>query len=114
MAEAPFTAVHKAVFDHLDYLDALVGEGDLRCRAALADSEIARLTAAWRALLDQHALDGRGRCRQCSGQLRARRSPCTVWTTAHQHLVTDGPPTAATGRHAAVDRRSSVAVLGAS
>ncbi|GAA3838496.1 hypothetical protein GCM10022243_01220 [Saccharothrix violaceirubra] len=41
-----------AVHDHLDYLDKLATDGDLRSRAAPAGTEITRLTSAWRSLLD--------------------------------------------------------------
>lgn len=97
MDEVLVSTLRDAANGRLDYLDALVGEADVRSRAALAESEITRLTAAWRGLLDQHVPDEQGRCPQCFGWRRGRRFPCTVWTTAHQHLIAaDGPPSAGT------------------
>jgi hypothetical protein len=102
MDEILASALRDAVYGRLDYLDRLVTDADLRSKAALADSEIARLTAAWRELLAAHQPDDRGRCPQCSGWRRPHRHPCSVWTTAHQHLIAaDGPPAARTGSHAA-------------
>lgn len=114
MDEVLATTLREAVIGRLDYLDTLVSEADLRSRAALAESEIARLTSAWRALLDQHAPDQQSRCPQCSGWRHGRKFPCTVWITAHQHLIAiDGPPSAGAGRHAPAAGRPTVAALGA-
>lgn len=79
------------VINHLDYLDRLVTEGDEPSRASLAETEMARLTDAWRALLKLHSPDERGRCPECSGWRRPRRHPCTVWTTVTAILVTATP-----------------------
>ncbi|CRK59314.1 hypothetical protein [Alloactinosynnema sp. L-07] len=108
-------ALRRAVHDRLDYLDKLATDADLRSRAALADTEIVRLTAAWRTLLDAHRPDHQGRYPECSGWRRPRPHPCSVWTTAHQHLIAaDGPPVHRTGKHAAVAGRSTAAMLEAS
>ncbi len=105
----------RAVHGRLDYLDKLAIDADLRSRAALADTEIVRLTAAWRTLPAAHQPDERGRCPECSGWCRPRRHPCSVWTIAHQHLIAaDGYPAARTGRHAAAAGPGAVAMLGAS
>ena len=115
MDEYLASTLNTAVIERLDYLDRLVTKGDEPSRAALAETEIARLTDAWRALLELHAPDEHGRCPECSGWRRPRRHPCTVWTIAHQHLIAaDGSPAAGAGRHAAAAGRSTVAVLGAS
>lgn len=103
-----------AVRERLDYLDRLALDGDDPSQAALAETEIPRLTTAWRALLDQHAPDARGRCPQCSRWRRPRRHPCTVWTTAHQLIAADGPSAAVPGRHASAAGRLTVASLVAS
>ncbi|GAB3902229.1 hypothetical protein ACFQ1S_05645 [Kibdelosporangium lantanae] len=76
-----------AVYQRLTYLDKLVANGDVSSKAALADTEIYRLTVAWRRLLGQHQPDKHGRCPQCSGWWLRRRHPCSVWTTAHKHLI---------------------------
>lgn len=80
-------AVREAVFERLDYLDQLVTEADVPSRAALAETEIARMTDAWRALLAEHEPDSHGRCRQCSRWRHPRSFPCATWTIAHHHLV---------------------------
>ncbi|MFL6125933.1 hypothetical protein [Actinophytocola sp.] len=93
MDKYPAPTLAKVVIERLDYLDRLATEGDTPSLASLAETEIARLTEAWRALLELHAPDGHGRCPECSGWRRPRRHPCTVWTTATTILIaTDGSP----------------------
>ncbi|GAA0589303.1 hypothetical protein GCM10010174_00170 [Kutzneria viridogrisea] len=93
------TTMRDCVQQRLNYLDTLATTGDTLAKAALADTEILRLTSGWRALLAQHQPDAHGRCPQCSGWLRARRYPCSVWTTAHQHLIlTEHPPSSQCAR----------------
>ncbi|SMD20631.1 hypothetical protein [Kibdelosporangium aridum] len=102
MNEVLASTLRKAVYERLDYLDRLVNEADVPSRASLADSEIARMTAAWRSLLADHEPDERGRCRACGGWRRRRPHPCSVWTTAHKNLiVVDTRSTPTTGRHTA-------------
>lgn len=115
MDEILAATMRDAVYGRLDYLDRLVTDADEPSRAALADTEISRLTRAWRDLLAAHQPDEHGRCPQCSGWRRPRQHPCSVWTTAHQHVIAaDGPPAATSGRHAAAAGRPTVAMLGAS
>ncbi|MGH4021066.1 MAG: DUF4254 domain-containing protein [Pseudonocardiaceae bacterium] len=116
MDEVLSLTLRNSVYQRLSYLDTLASNADLRSRAALADTEIARMTTAWRALLAEHEPDEHGRCPQCSGWRRRRGHPCSVWTTAHRHLITDdAPTTSGTGRLAtAVTGRPSVAALGVS
>lgn len=114
MDEILAATLRRAVHGRLDYLDKLATDSDLRSRAALADTEIVRLTSAWRTLLAAHQPDERGRCPECSGWRRPRKHPCTVWATAHQHLIAaDGPPAVETGRHGPAAGRPTVAALGA-
>lgn len=90
MDEQSGPIVQTAVIERLDYLDKLAMFGDHSSRAALATTEIARLTGAWRSLLGQHAPDSNGRCPRCSGWWRwQRRRPCAIWHTVHEHLVAD-------------------------
>jgi hypothetical protein len=52
------------------------------------------LAVAWRSLLAQHSSGVRGRCRHCDRVFRPRRSRrplCSVWRTAHAHLVGGWP-----------------------
>lgn len=112
MDEVLAATLQGAVHERLDYLDTLVAEADLPSCAALAESEIARLTAAWRAVLAEHQPDGDNRCPQCSGWRRRRRFPCSVWITAHHHLISaDGPPAVGLGRHARVGDCPSITTL---
>lgn len=114
MDEYLASTLNTAVVERLDYLDRLVTEGDVPSRAALAETEVARLTEAWRALLELHAPDEHSRCPECSGWRRPRRHPCTVWTIAHQHLIAaDGSPAAQAGRHRLLPDDPTVATLGA-
>jgi hypothetical protein len=88
----PGSYVASAVIERLDYLDRLVTQADEPSRAALAETEIARLTGAWRTLLRLHTPDERGRCPECSGWRRPRRHPCTVWTTVTNILIAADQP----------------------
>ncbi|MGH3696226.1 MAG: hypothetical protein ACRDRX_19900 [Pseudonocardiaceae bacterium] len=52
------------------------------------------LAAAWRNLLALHGAGLRGRCRHCDRAFRLRPRPsglCSVWRTAHTHLVGGWP-----------------------
>ncbi len=105
MDEILAATLSQAVHERLDYLDTLFECADDRSLSALADIEITRLTDTLRDMLDQHRPDARGRCRQCSGLFRHRAHPCSLWTVAHQHLVTaDGAGSAGSGRHRSADR----------
>src|SRR5687767_13400308 len=79
--------LRSGVCERLDYLELLVANGDAASLAALAETELARLASAWRALLTLHEPDARGRCPQCSGWRRGRLFPCSVWVVAHEHLI---------------------------
>jgi hypothetical protein len=94
------SALQGAVFGQLDYLDHLARDGDEQSKAALADSEICRLTDAFRALLADHAPDEQGHCRACRAMPWRRRARCTVWKAAYRHLVGDpGDRAGPHGRH---------------
>jgi hypothetical protein len=67
-----------AAYERLNYLDALVAGAGQQSKAALADTEITRLTTAWRALLAEHEPDSRCRCRQCCTR-RRHNHLCSVW-----------------------------------
>ena len=54
MDEYTASTLKVAVIERLDYLDTLVTDADAPSRAALAETEISRLTGAWRALLALH------------------------------------------------------------
>lgn len=94
MDEILTSTLRDAVYGRLTYVDDLVDAADAESLCALATSEMARLTETVRAMLVQHEPDSRGHCPQCSGWLRPRRHPCSVWTVAHQRMLGDiGPDT---------------------
>lgn len=52
------------------------------------------LATGWRSLLAQHGAGLRGRCRHCDRSFRPvrhRRPLCSVWRTAHAHLIGGWP-----------------------
>lgn len=115
MDEVLISTPREAILRRLDYLDTLVTDADLQSRVALTDTEIARMTTAWRALLDQHQPDVDGRCRQRSGWRRRRKFPCSVWTMAHRHLLaTDSHPAGGCGRPTFAGLRSNATAQAAS
>lgn len=83
----PFADDHDAVLDTLDSVDQLAVDGASEALLPLARDELHRLTGGLRALLDEHRPDENGRCPVCPSGMRARRWPCQVWRTAHQHLI---------------------------
>lgn len=83
----PFPGDHDAVLDTLDSVDRLAVDGASEALLPLARDELHRLTGGLRALLDEHRPDENGRCPVCPSGMRARRWPCQVWRTAHQHLI---------------------------
>lgn len=116
MDEVLASTLRDAVLDRLNHLDLLATDGDEHSRAALAETEITRMTTAWRALLDQHQPDSNGRCPRCTSRWWSRGGthPCSVWTTAHQHLIGENTRSSRTGRHVPTADRASVARLAAS
>ncbi|MCP2259762.1 hypothetical protein LX15_003471 [Streptoalloteichus tenebrarius] len=111
---APRSSLREAVLERLDHLDLLATEGDERSRTSLATTEITRMTTAWRALLEQHEPDAGGRCPRCLSRwwLRRRTRPCSVWTTAHEHLVGENVRSSRSP-HALTADQTSVATLAA-
>jgi hypothetical protein len=94
-------ALRDATYGWLSRLETLIFHADLPSRAALAETEMSRLIAAWRALLAEHEPDEDGRCPRCSGRRRHRRGyRCSVWVTAHRHLVVNDAASDGSGRHA--------------
>lgn len=102
MDEVLAASLHGGITDHLDYLERLLALGDDHTRASILASELLRLTATVRDLIEQHRPDSEGRC-PCRPWWRRGRTPsCRVWATAHRHLIaveSVAPPTGA-ARHA--------------
>jgi hypothetical protein len=99
MDEILATALSRAVHERLD---TLASRADRQWLSSSASVAIIRLAATLRDMLAQHGPDDHGRCRKCSGLFRHRAHPCSVWTVAHQHLVTATSERIQTGqgRHA--------------
>ena len=94
------SALRAATYDWLSRLELLARQADAPSRAALAETEVVRLTIGWRALLVDHEPDDDGHCRTCAPRWRRNGRPCTVWASAHRYLVTADVSSAAGGRHA--------------
>lgn len=109
MDEVLASALQGAVFGQLDYLDHLARDGDEQSKAALADTEICRLTGAVRAILADHAPDEQGKCRVCRAMPWRRRARCTVWGAAYSHLASD--PASRAGPRGRHSLRSSHAAI---
>jgi hypothetical protein len=90
MDRALSSALREATRNWLNRLEMLVEHSDGPSRAALAETELIRMIAAWRVVLAQHEPDGDGRCQRCSTHWRRRRAqPCCVWVVVHRYLVVD-------------------------
>lgn len=94
------SALREATYGWLDRLEIVVAGADAASLAALAQTELVRMVAAWRALLAEHKPDQDGRCRRCSGWRHRRACPCSVWVAAHRYLVMTEAPAPGAGRHA--------------
>ena len=93
------------VQEYLRRVMGTVAAGATVRQAGAVPGEVARLAAAWRALLRQHALGPDGRCVVCGGASRARardgiarwmprRRPaglCTVWQVAVAYFIRQLP-----------------------
>jgi hypothetical protein len=103
------SALREATYGWLDRLEIVVAGADAASLAALAQTELVRMVAAWRALLAEHEPDQDGRCRRCSGWRHRRACPCSVWVAAHRYLVMTEAP--APGCGAACDEQRPAAVV---
>jgi hypothetical protein len=99
-------ALRDGTYGWLERVDAVLRDADTRSRAALAEIEVPRMIAALRALLADHEPDEDGRCHRCS-RWRRHDVRCSVWVTAHRHLVLNDPSGNDTGRHAMNTGRGS-------
>ena len=91
------------VQEYLRGVTGTVAVGTATRRTGAVPGEVARLAAAWRALLRQHALGPDGRCVVCGGASPAgagiarwmrRRRPaglCTVWQVAVAYFIRQLP-----------------------
>ncbi|WP_051385944.1 hypothetical protein [Actinokineospora inagensis] len=88
MSGSIFGHMEAALRGHLaDLGDRARVDGDAEA-ARLARTELPRVVAALRALLDEHRPDRDGRCRTCRTRLLTRApSPCRAYLTAHLCLL---------------------------
>ncbi|QTR02128.1 hypothetical protein J7S33_23360 [Saccharothrix algeriensis] len=84
MSGTVFGHLDKALHEHLDAVVRLASTGDDATAAALARSEVPRVVAALRALLDEHTPDEHGRCPTCRTRRFSRRlpAPCRAYLGA--------------------------------
>lgn len=87
MKRAAGATLGKAVWDRLAMLDDLATNGDDRLVLSVARNQLPRLASGWREVLTLHAPDLRGRCSACSTRRQPQPAPCSVWQTAHEHLI---------------------------
>ncbi|GAA4611308.1 hypothetical protein [Saccharopolyspora hordei] len=87
MDETLGQVLRDAVRERLDMLSELADRADATSLLSVARSELPRLTEGWRALLTAHEADEKGNCPECSSRWRPQKAPCSVWRSAHEHLV---------------------------
>ncbi|QFZ22500.1 hypothetical protein [Saccharothrix syringae] len=96
MSGTVFSQLDKSLREHLATLVHLASTGDDETAADLARSEMPRVVAAVKALLDEHTPDEHGRCRTCRTRWWSRRlpAPCRAYLTTQLCLTTfDDDPT---------------------
>ncbi|MFI9816405.1 hypothetical protein [Saccharothrix variisporea] len=92
MSPTVFSQLDKSLHDHLAALVHLSATADDPTAADLARTELPRVVAALRALLDEHTPDPHGRCPTCRTH-RSRRfsrklpSPCRAYLGAQLALT---------------------------
>ncbi|MBB5955829.1 hypothetical protein FHS29_002410 [Saccharothrix tamanrassetensis] len=84
MSVTVFSQLDKSLHEHLDTLVRLAATGDDETATELARSELPRVVAALRALLDEHTPDEHGRCPTCRTRRLSRRlpAPCRAYLGA--------------------------------
>ena len=89
MSGTVFSQLDKSLHEHLATLVRLAATGDDGTAADLARSELPRVVAAVKALLDEHTPDDRGRCPTCRTRWWSRRlpSPCRAYLTTQLCLT---------------------------
>jgi hypothetical protein len=108
--------LQQAVWERLEMLEKLASSADNKSLLSVARTELPRLTSGWRALLDAHTPDSRGRCPECSSRWRPRAALCSVWRAAHnlfpaEPISTGGGSAVAGPRPALAQMRSPRSLL---
>ncbi|ACU39496.1 hypothetical protein KCV87_27525 [Actinosynnema pretiosum subsp. pretiosum] len=96
MALTVFGQLDRSLHDHLAALVRRADQADGESAVELARSELPRVVAALKSLLDEHQPDERGRCGTCRRRwsgLWGRRStaPCRAYIGAQLCLAVAGP-----------------------
>ncbi|NUT90540.1 MAG: hypothetical protein HOY78_00790 [Saccharothrix sp.] len=92
MSTTVFSQLDKSLHDHLTALVRLSATTDDTAAADLARTELPRVVAALRALLDEHTPDAHGRCPTCRTRRAGRfsrklPSPCRAYLGAQLALT---------------------------
>jgi hypothetical protein len=84
-----FSQLDRSLHEHLATLVRLASTGDDETAVGLARSELPRVVAAVKALLDEHTPDDHGRCPTCRTRRWSRRrpSPCRAYIGAQLCLM---------------------------
>jgi hypothetical protein len=89
MPATVFSQLDKSLHEHLATIVRLAARGDDETLAELARSELPRVVAAVKALLDEHTPDEHGRCPTCRTSWRRRLpAPCRAYLSAQLCLMT--------------------------
>lgn len=89
MSRTIFGHLKASVHDHVAGVITSAETADGSAALYLARSELPRVAAALRAVLDEHRPDERGRCRSCRRRRFGRApTPCRAYLTAHLCLLT--------------------------
>ncbi|CAL9372652.1 hypothetical protein SUDANB95_00893 [Actinosynnema sp. ALI-1.44] len=89
MSTTVFSQLDKSLHEHLATLVRLAATADDDTAVELARSELPRVVAALKALLDEHTPDEHGRCPTCRTRRFSRRlpSPCRAYLGAQLALT---------------------------
>lgn len=81
MTVTVFSQLNKSLHEHLATLVRLAARGDDQTVVELARSELPRVVAAVKTLLDEHQPDEHGRCPTCRSRWWNRRlpTPCRAY-----------------------------------
>jgi hypothetical protein len=92
MAVTVFSQLDKSLNDHLATLVRRAAEADDETVVELARSELPRVVAALKTLLDEHQPDEHGRCPTCRTRRWSRRlpAPCRAYLSAQLCLTVVG------------------------
>ncbi|RZS34275.1 hypothetical protein EV193_10962 [Herbihabitans rhizosphaerae] len=84
MTHSLFGQLEGSLREYLDDIEDLAGDPDDERAAEVARTELPRVIAALRSLLEEHRPGPDGRCRACRPRLISRPpSPCRAYLTAH-------------------------------